>query len=190
MPTPSSSPLPPATVGVPSSSPLPPAHRSCSPLPPSPTCGMSFSPSHPVLGSSSSPLQPDESPSSPPPAAEGDRTVATTNISSDLNQSQDKSSPNTTTCRPTSDCSTEHPPSPSHPPPLSPSRLPTNHDRTAPTSSAVEGSLDIQLSIFSNWGHPTHLGLTEVSYSLTRHHVSSYCSPDSPSPVVLLKVGD
>ena len=182
MPTPSSSPLPPATVGVPSSSPPPPAHSSWSPLPPSPARGISFSPPHPVHGSPSSSLPPDESSSSPPPAAEGDRTVPTINTSSDLNQPQDISPPNTTTCRPTSDCSTERPPSPSLSPPLSPSHHPTNYDRTAPVSSTMERSLDIQLSIFSNWGHPTHLGLTEVS--LTRHHVSGYCGPASQSPVV------
>ena len=216
VPTPSSSPLPPATDGVPSSSsPHFLAHSiSSSPLPP------------PVPSSPSSPLPPVDSHYSPPPHAQVDRTVPANSTSSDFNQNKPPS--DITSCRPASDCSTDfplspspppsrspshpppcspshppprspshppsrspsHPPSrsPSHPPPLSPSHRPTNHDRTAPTSSAVGGSLDIQLSIFSNWGHPTHLGLTEVSYyCLTRHHITSYCDlasfPASQSPV-------
>ena len=173
VPTPSSSPLPPATDSVPSSSPPP-----------------------PVPGSPSSHLPPDDSHYSP----QVDRTVPANNTSSDFNQPQDKLLPDITSCRLTSDYSTDCPLSPSHcpplspshlsslsptqPPPLSPSHRPTNHDRTAPTSSAVGGSLDIQLSIFSNWGHSTHLGLTEVSYCLTRHHVSDLASfPASQSLV-------
>ena len=216
VPTPSSSPLPPATDGVPSSSPHLLAHSiSSSPLLP------------PMPSSPSSPLPPDDSHYSPPPRAQVDRTVPANSTSSDFNQPQNKPPSDITGCRPTSDCSADfplspshpsslspshhpprspshlppnspshlpplspsHPPphSPSHPPPLSPSHRPTNHDRATPTSSAVGGSLDIRLSIFSNWGHPTHLGLTEVSYCLTRHHISTYCDlasfPASQSPV-------
>ena len=194
MPTPSSSPLPPATDGVPSSSPHPLAHSiSSSPVPCSPSSPLPPDDNHYSPCSPSSHLPPDDNHYSPPPRAQVDRTVAASNTSSDLNQPQNKPSSDITSCRPTSD-SADCPLSPSrpsslsptHPPPLSPSHRPTNHDRTAPSSSAVAGSLDIQLSIFSNWGHPTHLGLTEVSYCLTRHHVSSYCGLARSQPLSLL----